>query len=88
MSTVLAYATTFWGLLMGLAPLLQVRVIVRERTSEGVSVGWVVILLVGFMLWLAYGIVNRDVPLIIANVVAATVTTTLLTTMWVFRPRD
>lgn len=88
MSTVLAYVTTFWGLLMGLAPLLQVRVIIRDRTSEGVSVGWVLILLVGFLLWLAYGIANSDVPLIVANVVAAMVTTTLLIVMWRFRDRD
>lgn len=89
MSAVLALVTTFWGLLMGLAPLLQVRVIVRDRSSEGVSVGWVLILLIGFLLWLTYGIVNRDVPLIISNVVAAVVTTTLLVTIRRYRvPRE
>ncbi len=86
MSSAIAYVTTFWGLLMGLAPLLQVRVIVRERSSEGISAGWVMILLVGFLLWLAYGFVNRDVPLIITNVVAVSVTTTLLITMRRYRP--
>ncbi len=86
MSSAIAYVTTFWGLLMGLAPLLQVRVIVRERSSEGISAGWVLILLVGFLLWLAYGFVNRDVPLIITNVVAVSVTTTLLVTMRRYRP--
>ena len=86
MSSAIAYVTTFWGLLMGLAPLLQVRVIVRERSSEGISAGWVMILLVGFLLWLAYGFVNRDVPLIITNVVAVSVTTILLITMRRYRP--
>ncbi len=85
MSAALALVTTFWGLMMGLAPLLQVRVIVRERSSEGVSVGWVVILLIGFLLWLTYGIVNGDVPLIMSNVVAAVVTTTLLVTIRRYR---
>ncbi len=86
MSSAIAYVTTFWGLLMGLAPLLQVRVIVRERSSEGISAGWVMILLIGFLLWLVYGFVNRDVPLMITNVVAVSVTTTLLITMRRYRP--
>ena len=86
MSSAIAYVTTFWGLLMGLAPLLQVRVIVRERSSEGISPGWVMILLIGFLLWLVYGFVNRDVPLMITNVVAVSVTTTLLITMRRYRP--
>ena len=86
MSSAIAYVTTFWGLLMGLAPLLQVRVIVRERSSEGLSAGWVMILLIGFLLWLVYGFVNRDVPLMITNVVAVSVTTTLLITMRRYRP--
>ena len=85
MSDVLAVCTTFWGLLMGLAPLLQIRVIVRSRTATGISVAWILILLVGFMLWLAYGIVQRDVPLIISNTVAATVSTGLLLTVLRFR---
>ncbi|WP_395693590.1 SemiSWEET family sugar transporter [Nocardioides sp.] len=74
----LAFVTTCWGLLMGLAPLLQVRVIVRDRDSGGTSLGWVVILLLGFMLWFAYGVVNHDVPIMITNVVSATVAATLL----------
>lgn len=78
MSEPLAVVTTCWGLLMGLAPLLQVRVIVRDRNSSGTSVGWVLILLVGFVLWSAYGAVNHDVPIVITNLVSLTVTATLL----------
>jgi uncharacterized protein with PQ loop repeat len=63
---------------MGLAPLLQVRVIIRERDSSGTSMGWILILLVGFVLWFAYGVVNRDLPITVTNLVSVTVTTTLL----------
>jgi uncharacterized protein with PQ loop repeat len=87
MSQSLAVITTAWGLLMGLAPLLQVRVIVRDKDAGGTSLAWVLILLVGFLLWLAYGLVRQDLPLILSNVVAATVTTTLLVTMGVYRRR-
>lgn len=85
MSIALASITTFWGLLMGLAPLLQIRVIVRERSAGGISIGWIVILLIGFLLWLAYGIVNQDLPLIVTNSVAVTVTTGLLLTVRRYR---
>lgn len=87
MSSALAVVTTGWGLLMGLAPLLQIRVIVRERDASGTSLGWVVILLVGFLLWLAYGVVNQDLPIIITNTVSVTVTATLLITMRIYARR-
>ena len=34
----------------------------------------------GFMLWFAYGVVNRDVPIIVTNVVSLVVAATLLVT--------
>ena len=84
----LAVLTTIWGLLMGLAPLLQVRVFIRNRDAGGSSLGWVLILLVGFLLWLTYGVVNRDLPLVISNTVAVIVTSTLLATMWIVGRRS
>lgn len=90
MSETLTLVTTFWGLLMGLAPLLQVRVILRERDSRGTSLGWVVILLVGFTLWFAYGVVNDLVPVMVTNLVSVTVTATLLVATRIYRggPQD
>ena len=69
---------------MGLAPLLQVRVIVRDRNAAGTYYGWVLILLVGFGLWLTYGVVNNDLPIVITNAVAAVVTTALVITVRVY----
>ncbi len=70
MRSALALVTTCWGILMSLAPLLQVRIVLRRRDSTGVSLGWPAVLLVGFILWLAYGITIRDLPLIATNCVA------------------
>ena len=67
---------------MALAPLLQIRVIRRERHARGTSVAWVVILLIGFALWLVYGLVHGIVPIIVTNVVALVVTAALLATVW------
>jgi MtN3 and saliva related transmembrane protein len=85
LSETLALVTTLWGLFMGLAPLLQVRVILRERDHRGTSLGWVLILLVGFTLWFAYGVVNHLVPLMVTNLVSVTVTASLLVATRIYR---
>jgi MtN3 and saliva related transmembrane protein len=87
MPTFLALATTSWGLLMSLAPLLQVRIVVRRRTSAGVSVGWIVVLLIGFILWLCYGAITNDPPLVITNSVSCAVTGITLVVILIYRPR-
>jgi uncharacterized protein with PQ loop repeat len=60
---------------MALSPLLQVREIRRRRSSEGISIGYFTVLLVGFALWAAYGLARTDVPLVVPNCVALVVTT-------------
>ena len=84
MSNTLAVAATCWGVLMALAPLLQVRVIVRERDASGTSKTWIVILIVGFVLWFAYGVSTGSAPLIISNTMSGTVALILLATAVMF----
>jgi MtN3 and saliva related transmembrane protein len=69
-STILAAAASSWAVLMGLAPLLQVRRMLRERSSRGLSVGYFTILLIGFVLWICYGAVAGIAALVIPNTVA------------------
>jgi uncharacterized protein with PQ loop repeat len=59
-----------WAVAMAVSPLFQLRLVVRRRSSAGVSVGYMLVLLVGFALWVGYGIVSEDVPLIVPNVIA------------------
>ena len=87
MSNTLAVAATSWGVLMALAPLLQVRVILRERDASGTSKTWIVILLIGFVLWFAYGVSTDSMPLIISNTMSGTVALILLGTAVKFSPR-
>jgi len=65
--SVLAVAAGSWGVLMGLSPLLQIRRMLIERSSRDLSVGYFLILLVGFLLWICYGIVVRNPVLIVPN---------------------
>jgi uncharacterized protein with PQ loop repeat len=72
-STALGVLAASWALLMALSPLLQVREIRRRGSSEGISIGYFSVLLVGFALWVAYGLARRDVPLVVPNSVALVV---------------
>jgi uncharacterized protein with PQ loop repeat len=68
--TGLAVAAAVWGVLMGVSPLLQIRRMLRQRSSRDVSIGYFAVLLVGFVLWLGYGIAARNLALIVPNLVA------------------
>jgi len=68
--TILAAAASSWAVLMGIAPLLQIRRMLREQSSRQVSVGYFTILLIGFLLWIAYGAAAGILVLVIPNTVA------------------
>jgi len=68
--TGLAVAAASWRVLMGISPLLQIRQMLRLRSSRDVSVGYFAVLLVGFGLWISYGIAARNLALIVPNAVA------------------
>lgn len=69
-TAVLAVAAATCGVAMGLSPLLQLRRVAVRRSSADVSVAYLSVLLVGFVLWLSYGVAIGNVPLIVSNVVA------------------
>jgi uncharacterized protein with PQ loop repeat len=74
---------------MAVSPILQIRKIVQHRSSHGVSVGYMSVLFVGFLLWCAYGIALENWALIVPNVVAAIViTATMAVALRYRRPRE
>ena len=73
MVTALAFAAAGWGIAMAVSPVLQIRKIIQHRSSRGISLSYMWVLFVGFLLWLAYGISLGNWALILPNVVAALV---------------
>jgi uncharacterized protein with PQ loop repeat len=69
-STALGLTAASWAVVMALSPILQIREIVRRQSSEGVSIGYFAVLLIGFALWVSYGIASHDLPLVVPNSVA------------------
>jgi MtN3 and saliva related transmembrane protein len=84
-ATTLGVIAASWAVLMGLSPLLQIREIRRRRSSAGVSIGYFAVLLVGFALWIAYGVASDDVPLIVPNCVALAVTASTIAIVRAYR---
>jgi len=86
-TTYLAVAAAAWGVAMALSPLLQIRAIRAAGSSEAVSVGYQQVLLVGFVLWLAYGIALENFALIVPNTIAALVSASTIVIVLRFRNR-
>ena len=73
MVTVLSVSAAAWGVIMAVAPALQIRRMLARRSSKDISLGYFAILLPGFGLWIGYGSVQGDWALVVPNVVAFTV---------------
>ncbi len=69
---------TAYGVLMSLAPLLQAKKIWNRRSSADISITYLVVLVVGFSLYLAYGLSISNRLLIITNSVSMFATTATL----------
>jgi MtN3 and saliva related transmembrane protein len=73
LETTLAFSAAIWAIAMALSPVLQIRRILDQQSSRGVSISYFVVLLIGFGLWVAYGIAAANLALIVPNAVAAIV---------------
>jgi MtN3 and saliva related transmembrane protein len=83
--TILAVSASSWAVLMGIAPVLQIRRMLRQRSSRDVSVAYFTILLVGFALWIAYGAAAGMLALVIPNTVALLIGTAVVTVALLLR---
>lgn len=68
----LAACCTTWAFLP------QVLLTIRTRDTRGLSLPMYVIFTTGVVLWLVYGLLLRDLPLVLANAVTAALAGTVL----------
>ena len=59
-----------YGVVMAVSPVLQIRRMLQRRSSADVSVAYLAVIDVGFLLWIAYGIELGNLALVVPNVVA------------------
>ena len=86
--TVLGATAAAWGILMAISPGLQVRKMLLHRSSHQVSIAYFWVLLVGFTLWVAYGLSISNWYLVVPNVVAFTVCATTIVVALRYRLRS
>lgn len=67
----LAGVTSVWAVAMAVSPVMQIRAMLRRRSSLNVSVGYFVVLLIGFCLWAVYGVSIDNMVLTVPNTIAA-----------------
>jgi MtN3 and saliva related transmembrane protein len=87
LETALGVAAAAWGVVMAISPALQIRKMLQHRSSREVSVTYFWVLLVGFALWVAYGISIENWYLIVPNAVAFTVCSTTIAVARHYRAR-
>ncbi len=68
----LAVGATMAGLVMAVAPTLQIRRMLRTGSSRDVSLGYLSLLCVGFVLWFAYGVALGNAAMMISNTASLT----------------
>lgn len=75
------------GFLTTTAYFPQLMKIWRSKSAEDMSWTMLVVLCVGIVLWLIYGLEMHDAPVIVANTVTLTLTTTILGLKIAYSPR-
>ena len=73
MADALGPVAATYGVLMAISPLLQIRRMLETRSSADVSLAYLGVLEIGFLLWIGYGIALGNWALIVPNSVAFSV---------------
>jgi MtN3 and saliva related transmembrane protein len=78
MAVALGAMAAVWGVVMALSPVLQIRRMWLTRSARDVSIGYFLVLIPGFALWVGYGVVSHNPVIAIPNSVAAVVALCLI----------
>jgi len=66
------------GFLTSISQLPQVIRVIKTKETKSISLLTYIILFLGIVLWLIYGILTKDLPLIIANSITVISTLTII----------
>ncbi len=83
----LLYTGYVGGICTTIAFLPQVLKTWQSQTAHDISWGLLFLLLIGVFLWMIYGIVDRDIPVTIANLITGCLITSLISMKWWFDHR-
>jgi len=69
---------TIAGILTSVSMIPQLIKVLKEKDVENLSWGMIAVLLTGVSLWVVYGIMKNELPIILSNGFSVLVNTTLL----------
>jgi MtN3 and saliva related transmembrane protein len=73
------------GILTGTSMLPQLIKLIKEKKADAISPVMLIVLLCGLTLWVVYGIIRKDWPIIITNAFSWCVNLTLLILRQVYK---
>lgn len=73
------------GVLTAVSMLPQVIKTIKEKKAEHVSPLMLIILISGVALWVVYGIMKKDLPIIFTNSFSVLINVTMLLLRWKYR---
>jgi len=83
--TFLGVLAAGWGVVMALSPVMQIRRMLHLRSSRDISIGYLTIIVIGFSIWIAYGVAINNLALVVPNCVAFVVGTATIIVALHFR---
>ena len=66
------------GLCTAVSLLPQIFKIVKEKKAQDISVAYLLVLLLGLILWIVYGVLKKDIPVIATNVLSVLMNVTTI----------
>lgn len=76
------------GILTSVSMVPQLIKVIKEKNVDNLSPVMIGILLTGVALWVAYGIMMKEWPIILSNAFSVLVNTILLSCFFIFRERQ
>ncbi len=85
---IFAVGATIAGLLMAISPSLQIRRMSQTRSSRDVSIGYLSLLCIGFIMWISYGTALGNLPMMLTNTASLTFMLVTIAVALYFRRRE
>jgi len=79
---------TIAGILTSISMIPQLIKVLKEKEVENISWGMIVVLLIGVSLWVIYGIMKNEWPIILSNGFSVLVNCTLLIYYFKYRTQS
>ncbi|MCY0969246.1 SemiSWEET transporter [Chryseobacterium wangxinyae] len=76
------------GVLTSVAMIPQLIKVIRKKNVEDLSWVMIMVLITGLSLWVWYGIIRNELPIIVSNAFAVLVNVTLLICLITFRKKN